>query len=147
MAGRRGEMSAAMIAALAFTVALLVTTTYFILGSIPLLVLKHDTPLDARFVRSFFNIYYVAAVVTATATSISYSFAGRPALATGAAALALIAIVLRKKVIPKMALLGDQIQSNDMDAISGFRRTHVTAILINIVQLAAIVWSLTALNR
>jgi len=33
-----------MIAALAFTVALLVTTTYFILGSIPLLVLKHDTP-------------------------------------------------------------------------------------------------------
>jgi hypothetical protein len=140
-------MSAAMIAALAFTVALLVTTTYFILGSIPLLVLKHDTPLDARFVRSFFNIYYVAAVVTATATSISYSFAGRPALATGAAALALIAIVLRKKVIPKMALLGDQIQSNDMDAISGFRRTHVTAILINIVQLAAIVWSLTALNR
>jgi hypothetical protein len=140
-------MSAAMIAALAFTVALLVTTTYFILGSIPLLVLKHDTPLDARFVRSFFNIYYVAAVVTATATSISYSFAGRPALATGAAALALIAIVLRKNVIPKMALLGDQIQSNDMDAISGFRRTHVTAILINIVQLAAIVWSLTALNR
>ncbi len=57
-------MSAAMISALFFTVALLVTTTYFILGSIPLLVLKHDTPLDARFVRGFFDIYYVAAVVT-----------------------------------------------------------------------------------
>ena len=90
-------MSAAMIAALFFTVALLVTTTYFILGSIPLLVLKHDTPLDAHFVRGFFNIYYRAAVVTAGATSISYAFAGRPALATGAAALALLAVFLRKQ--------------------------------------------------
>jgi hypothetical protein len=31
-----------------------------------------------------------------------------------------------------------------MHAIPGFRRTHVTAIVINIAQLVAIVWSLTA---
>jgi hypothetical protein len=140
-------MSAAMFAALGFTVALLVTTAYFIMGSIPLLILKHDTPLDARFVRGFFNIYYVAAFTTATATAISYAIAGRAGLAAGAAALALIAIVLRKKVIPKMDALGEQIQSNYMDAIPGFRRTHITAILINIAQLAAIVWSLIALSR
>lgn len=135
-----------MIIALFFTVALLVTTAYFILGSIPLLVLKHDTPLDARFVRGFFNIYYIAAVITASATSISYAFAGYPALAAGAAALALMAAVLRKKVIPKMDSLGTRIQSNYMDAIPGFRRTHITAILINVVQLVAIVWSLTTLG-
>ena len=140
-------MTPAMFAALAFTVALLVTTAYFIMGSIPLLILKHDTPLDARFVRGFFNIYYVAAFTTATATAISYAIAGRAGLAAGAAALALIAIVLRKKVIPKMDALGEQIQSNYMDAIPGFRRTHITAILINIAQLAAIVWSLVALSR
>lgn len=139
-------MSAAMIAALIFTVALLVTTAYFIMGSIPLLVLQHDTPLDARFVRSFFNLYYRAAIVTAGATSISYAFAGRAALAAGAAGLALLAVILRKKVIPKMDALGAQIQSNYMDAISGFRRTHITAIAINIVQLVAIVWSLTTLR-
>ncbi len=139
-------MSAAMIAALFFTVALLVTTAYFIMGSVPLLVLRHDTPLDAGFVRGFFNIYYVATLITATATSISYAFAGRPALATGAAALALMAVILRKKVIPTMDSLGAQIQSNGMDAIPGFRKTHLTAILINIVQFAAIVWSLTALS-
>ena len=139
-------MSAAMIAALFFTVALLVTTAYFIMGSIPLLVLRHDTPLDAGFVRGFFNIYYVATLITATATSISYAFAGRPALATGAAALALMAVILRKKVIPTMDSLGAQIQSNGMDAIPGFRKTHLTAILINIVQFAAIVWSLSALS-
>ena len=139
-------MSLAMIVALFFTLALLVTTAYFIMGSIPLLVLKHDTPLDARFVRGFFNIYYVAAVATASATSISFAFAGRLALASGAAALALLAAVLRKKVIPKMDALGAQIQSNYMDAIPGFRRTHITAIAINVLQLVAIVWSLTTLR-
>jgi hypothetical protein len=136
-------MPGAMIAALFFTVALLVTTTYFILGSIPLLVLKHDTPLDARFVRGFFNIYYRAAIVTASATAISYALAGRPALAAGAAGLAMLAVVLRKKVIPKMDALGAEIQSRPMDAIPGFRKTHLAAIAINIGQLAAIVWSLT----
>lgn len=137
-------MPAAMIAALFFTVTLLMTTAYFILGSIPLLVLKHDTPLDARFVRGFFNIYYVGALITASATSISYAFAGRPDLAAGAAVLALLAIALRRMIIPKMQQLGDQIQSVGMDAIPGFRKTHVTAIAINVGQLAAIVWSLTA---
>lgn len=136
-------MSAAMIAALFFTVALLVTTMYFILGSIPLLTLKHDTPMDARFVRTFFNIYYRAAVVTAGATSICYALAQRPALAIGAAALALLALALRRNIIPKMEALGTQIQSN-AEAIPGFRRTHVIAIVINVVQLVAIVWSLAA---
>lgn len=140
-------MSASMFAALFFTVALLVTTAYFIMGSIPLLVLKHDTPLDARFVRGFFNTYYVTAFVTATATSISFASAGRPGLAAGAAALALVAIALRKKIIPKMDSLGAQIQSDYMNAIPGFRRTHITAILINVTQLVAIVWSLVTWSQ
>jgi hypothetical protein len=95
-------------------------------------------------VRGFFNVYYNGAVFTAGATSICYAFAGRAGLAAGAAALAVLAIVLRKQVIPKMDALGAQIQLNYMDAIPGFRRTHVTAIAINIAQLAVIVWSLTA---
>lgn len=140
-------MSAAMFAALFFTVALLVTTAYFLMGSLPLLVLKHDTPLDARFVRGFFNLYYVTAFATATATAISFVFAGRPGIAAGAAALALIAFVLRKKIIPKMDALGTQIQSNYMEAIPGFRRTHITAILINLAQLVAIVWTLISLSK
>jgi hypothetical protein len=139
-------MPAAMITALFFTVVLLVVTGYFILGSIPLLVLKHDTPLDARFVRGFFNVYYKGAVLSAAATAISYGVASRPLLAAGAAGLAVLAIVLRRMIIPKMDALGTDIQANPMDAIPGFRRTHVTAILINIVQLGVIVWGLTTLR-
>ena len=93
-------MSAALIAALFFTVALLVTTAYFIMGSLPLLILKHDTPVDSGFVRGFFNTYYLAAMFTAGATSVRYAFAASPIFAAGAAALALLAAILRRKVIP-----------------------------------------------
>jgi hypothetical protein len=124
----------------------MVTTAYFIMGSIPLLTLKHDTPMDARFVRGFFNIYYIAAFVTATATALSFALAGRPWVAAGAAVLALLAVVLRRQLIPKMDLLGAQIGASDMDAIPGFRRTHAAAILINLAQLVAIVWCLIAVS-
>lgn len=140
-------MSGAMFIALCFTVALLVTTAYFIMGSIPLLVLKHDTPLDASFVRGFFNLYYRAACIAASATAISFAFAGRFGLAAGGAGLAALAIVLRQRVIPKMDALSARMQSNYMDAIPGFRKTHITAILINIVQLGVIVWTLIAFSR
>ncbi len=135
-------MSAALITAMFFTVALLVTTAYFIMGSIPLLFLKHDTPLDARFVRGFFHVYYVCAFATASATAISFALAGHPDIAFGAALLAAIAVVVRNKNIPNMDALGAQIQSNYMDAIPGFRRTHTIAILINLLQLTVIVWGL-----
>jgi len=137
-------MSAALIAALFFTVALLVTTAYFIMGSVPLLVLKHDTPLDSRFVRGFFDIYYRAAMVTASAAAVSYAFAGMLVVSVGAAALALLATLLRRKIIPAMDALGAQIQRDETAAIRGFRRTHVSAILINLVQLVLIVWCLIA---
>lgn len=86
-------MSAAPIAALFFTVVMLVTTAYFLMGSVPLLILKHGTPLDARFVRDFFDTFYRAAMVTASATAVSYVLAGRLILAGGATALALLAVL------------------------------------------------------
>lgn len=140
-------MSAALIAALFFTVALLVTHAYFLLGSVPLLVLKHDTPMDARFVRGFFNTYYLAAMVTAGATAVSLALAGRLALAAGSAALALLATLLRRKVIPTMDSLRDQFEASGASAIPAFRRMHVAAILANLAQLVLIVWSLIAASR
>lgn len=140
-------MSAALIAALVFTVALMVTTAYFLLGSLPLLVLKHDTPLDARFVRGFFNTYYLAAMFTAGATALSLAWAGWLAFAAGAAALALLATVLRRKLIPEMDALRAQMQDGGITAIPAFRRIHMGAILVTLAQLVAIVWCLIAASR
>jgi hypothetical protein len=127
-----------------FTVALLVVTAYFLLGSVPLLVLKHDTPLDSRFVRGFFNTYYLAAMFTAGATALSYAVAGRLDLAAGAASLALVAALLRSRIIPRMDALRSEIERSGTDAIPGFRRLHTTAIAVNLAQLVLIVWSLVA---
>jgi hypothetical protein len=139
-------MPAALIAALFFTVALLVTTAYFLLGSVPLLVLKHDTPLDARFVRGFFNTYYLGAMATAGAAAVSYALAGNPGFAAGAAALAVLATILRRRVIGKMDVLRVEMQASGADAIPRFRRTHVFAILVNLLQLVLIVWTLISFS-
>ena len=139
-------MPAALIAALVFTVALLVVTGYFIMGSVPLLILKHDTPTDGRFVRAFFNNYYLAAMGTAAATALSYAVAGRAVLAAGAAALAALAFLLRLKVIPRMDTLRARIEVSEPSAISSFRRIHLAAIVINVAQLALIVGALIAMS-
>ncbi|MFL6692952.1 MAG: hypothetical protein ACJ8GO_08335 [Ramlibacter sp.] len=139
-------MPATLIAALCFTVALLVTTAYFLMGSVPLLVLKHDTPLDSGFVRGFFNIHYLVMMVTASATAASYALAGWPVLSAGAAALALLAAFLRRKVIPKMDSLRAEIQVDAKTVIPAFRRIHVAAILVNVAELVLIVWALITVS-
>jgi hypothetical protein len=139
-------MTAALLLALFFTVALLAITAYFIMGSLPLLILKHDTPMDSRFVRGFFNTYYRAATIAAGGAAISYALAGRASFAVGAAALGLLAFVLRRLVIPKMDALRARMQSDETAAIPGFRRMHVTAILANLLQLVVTVGSLVAIS-
>ncbi len=135
-------MSTALIVALIFTVAMICTTAYFFLGSVPLLVLKHDTPKDAHFVRVFFGTYYTGAKWTAAATAIGFAVAGRYWLAAGAAALALLAHGLRKNVLPRMEVVDARIQAGDAQAIRDFRKIHVTALGINVLQLIVMVGSL-----
>ena len=128
--------------ALFFTVALLVVTAYFLLGSVPLLILKHDNPMDSKFIRSFYLTYYKIALFVATAATASFAIAGRPAFAAGAATIAIVTWVLRRRFIPMMDELGTQIRSEDLIAIPAFRKIHKSAILINLTQLMAILGSL-----
>lgn len=133
-------------AALFFTVALLVTTAYFLMGGLPLLILKHDTPLDSRFVRGFFNVYFLAAMATAAGTAVSYAFLGRPAFAAGALALGLAAAVLRKYILPALDRLRLQIAADDAQAVAQFQKFHGMLLLSNLLQLVLLVWSLTKLS-
>jgi hypothetical protein len=129
-------------AALFFTVALLMVTAYFFLGSVPLLILKHDTVVDAKFIRSFYLTYYRIALVVAIGATASYAVSGRLGFAMGAAGIGIVTWVLRKKFIPKMALLETQIQTDEASAIAAFRKIHKSAIAINLVQLVGILGSL-----
>ena len=140
-------MSAPLIIALIATVALFATTAYFLFGSVPLLVLRHDTPMDARFVRGFFNTYYRTVAGAAGVAAIGYAISGRLPIGAGAAALAILAIVLRHLFIPKMEALGAEMQEAGASAISRFRRIHIAAIAINFLQLVSIVATLILATR
>lgn len=133
-------------AALFFTVALLVTTAYFLMGGLPLLTLQHDTPMDARFIRSFFEWYYRGAFITALGASISYAFCGRPAFALGTAAVAGLVVVLRAKLSAAMAQLDEQIQNGQALAIRRFRQVHSAALAMNLAQLIVLVWGVTQIS-
>lgn len=139
-------MPYAIYGAFVFTVALLVTTAYFLLGGLPLLVLKHDVPVDARFIRSFFNVYYHAAFWTALGAGLSYALWGRPAFALGAAAIAVLASLLRRHLLAAMQALGERIEASDAGAIGRFRRVHAAALSVNVLQLVVIVWGLLQLS-
>ena len=131
-------MTVAVYGAFLFTVALLVATAYFLMGGLPLLILKHDVSLDARFIRGFFNLYYRLAVAFSLLACLSYAAWGKPVFATGAAAIAAMSWTLRKVLLRIMEQLGSQIEMGDIAAVARFRRVHGLALLINLVQLVEI---------
>lgn len=127
------------------TVALLVVTAYFLLGSIPLLTLKHDNPVDSRFIRTFYLTYYRLALVAAIAATVTYAMASRPGFAAGAAGIVVLTWALRRRIIPRMDALGERAHADADTAIPAFRAIHKQAILINLGQLVGILASLGAL--
>jgi hypothetical protein len=139
-------VSSAFYAAIFFTVVLLVTTAYFLMGGLPLLVLKHDTPVDARFIRGFFNLYYRAVFIAAAGAAASFALCGRAGHALGVTAISLVVFVLRRRLIPAMDRLGEQIQTGQFNAVEKFRRIHTTALFANLLQLVALVWGLTRIS-
>jgi hypothetical protein len=128
--------------ALFFTVALLAVTAYFLLGSIPLLTLQHDNPVDSRFIRSFYITYFRIAFMVAIATATSYFLAARVGFALGAAVIAVLTWVLRRHFITQMDHIADQIQADKTEAIPAFQKLHKSAIAINTTQLMTILCSL-----
>lgn len=131
-----------MLAALLSTIPLLMCMGYFFMGSLPLLVLKHDTPMDSRFIRGFFNTYYIAVVCTATVATISYALVGHLAFSAGMGAITALALFLRKAVLSHMDGLRIRIESGDATAATDFRHIHIAGMAINFVQLAALIWVL-----
>ena len=129
-----------------FTVAMLAVTTYFLFGSIPLLILKHDNSMDSKFIRAFYMTYFKFAIVVSTAAALSYFVAVRPVLAMVASAIATLTLILRFKFIPKMDQFGSDIrENNNLMAIPEFRKIHKTAISLNFAQLVTVLTSLNFL--
>lgn len=139
-------MTPAAYGALFFTVALLGTTAYFLMGGLPLLILKHDVPLDARFIRSFFTLYYRLAFWTSIGASLSFALWGRLGFALGAVFITAATVLLRKHLLGAMLRLDEQVQAGLQGAVGNFRRVHALALSVNAVVVILIVWGLMRLS-
>ena len=135
-----------LIVALISTVLLLVWMGFFMMGSLPLLILKHDTPLDARFIRGLFQVYYTAIMATGAVGALSAALAGRPAIALGLGAVAALGFAGRRWLISRMDLVRDTMTADDRAAIRRFRRLHVGGMVANIVLLAAFCVAMTRVS-
>lgn len=125
-----------LIAALIATVLMLVWMGFFMLGSLPLLILKHDTPVDARFIRGLFNVYYTAVMLTASAGALGYALYGRRDIALTVGAIALLAFAGRRWIVGHMDALRGTMTPEDAAGIRRFRRLHITGMLLNVLVLA-----------
>lgn len=134
------------ILALFSTVLALVCMGYFMLGSLPLLVLEHDTPLDSRFIRGMFNLYYKALPVLAAFGAVSYALARQPWFAAGMATILGLTLVARRIVLGAMDAVRANLTASDAEAIARFRRIHMGGMALNAAQLLALGVGLTQLR-
>src|SRR4051794_23198051 len=123
------------VAPLAAIVLLLVWMGFFMLGSLPLMILKHDTPLDARVIRGLFDVYYKAVMVVAAAGTLTHALAGRQATTAALAAVGTIAFMSRRSILSRMDRLRLTMTPNDAAGIRRFRRLHVLGMVLNVAQL------------
>ena len=130
------------VAPFATIVILLVWMGFFMLGSLPLMILKHDTPLDARFIRGLFDVYYKAVMVVAAAGTLAHALAQRPVTAVAMAVVGVVAFWSRRVILSRMDTLRITMTATDTAGIRQFRKLHVTGMSLNLVQLLAICFGL-----
>lgn len=135
-----------LILALISAVVLLVWMGFFMMGSLPLLVLKHDAPADSRVIRGLFDLYYRAIMATGIVGAGSAALAGRAEAALALAAVAAIGFAGRRWVIARMDLLRSTMTAEDSCAIRKFRRLHIGGMLVNVLVLAAFCFGLTRVS-
>ena len=113
------------------TVAMLISMGFFFLGSLPLLVLKHDKPMDARFIRCVFNTHYVATLGIATIATVGRAQSGQTAMAAFMALVGAIALTGRLKIVQRMDALRTERRATGAMQVPAFRRLHNTGMVVN----------------
>jgi hypothetical protein len=135
-----------LIVALISAVVLLVWMGFFMMGSLPLLILKHDTPLDSHFIRGLFNVYYVAIMVTAAVGALSCALGRRPTLALALSCVAGLGFAGRYWLVSRMDTVRSTMTAEDTSAIGQFRRLHIAGMLLNVALLAVFCFGLTQVS-
>ena len=113
-------------------VCLLAWMFFFTVSSLPLFVLKHDEPTDARFIHGFFDVHYLGLMCIAAVGTLSSAVSNRRLMTVAMACIAIIGFTARRRIVARMNALRGTMTATDVVAIRKFRRLHVTGIAINI---------------
>ena len=130
----------------AFTVLLLFWMGFFTLGSLPLMILKHDTLLDARFIRGLFDVYYKAVMTVSACGAAAYVAAEHPLSAAAMCVVFLIAFGSRRVIVRRMDTLRARTEPMEPPAVRNFRRLHVAGMAMNVSQLVFICFAMAKMG-
>jgi hypothetical protein len=125
------------------TVFLLMSLGFFVLGATPLLILKHDVPMDSRVIRQVFHYCYRLVSVMALVASAGYALAGQPVLSACLACVAVLALAVRRWMLARMDALRITMHDGDTMAIRRFRKLHTAGIGLNLSLLVVVGWAMT----
>ncbi|MBK6850318.1 MAG: hypothetical protein IPG93_01580 [Burkholderiales bacterium] len=128
------------------TIPLLFWMGISVMGAVGLLVLKHNSPSDARFVRGLFNVTYVAVIALALVGALVNAYASYWDSVARLLALAGCDALVRRWLLGRMdrlRLLGQPQESFDKH---GFRRLHLVGIAVNAGQVIVPVLGLMRLH-
>ncbi len=120
------------IIALVSYVALLGWMAYFIVGGLPLLILKHEHHVDARFVRGFFDVHYLVLVSIAMIGALSSALSERILMALAIGAIGLIGFTARHLLLARMDQLRSSMTALDAMAKKQFRKLQLTGIILTL---------------
>ena len=115
---------------------------YFLLGGLPLLILKYDDPSDSRLVRGFFDVHYKALMTIAVFGALSAAFSDRRLLAVAIGCIVVAGFTARRVIVSRMDQLRKTMSATDAAAIRSFRRLHINGMVLNVFLLAGFVSAL-----
>lgn len=123
------------------TVILLLPMACFFLSSPTFLLVGLEVPEVTQLLRGMFNGYFLAMSVTGSVAAVMYVVAGRPVFAAAAIAAAIFAVAARRWFLPRMDAELQMRDAGVAAAVPRLRALHVKGMLINAIQLAAVVAS------
>ena len=132
--------------ALVSTVLLLMTLGFSVLGTTPLLVLKHVQPMDSRVIRQVFHYCYRLIAVVAIAACIGNALVDHQDVSFCAGTIAILVLALHHWILISMDALRVTMHDGDTQAVSNFRQLHAIGVFMNIALFSVAIWAITQIK-
>lgn len=113
----------------------------FLLSSAAFLLVGLEIPEVTQLLRGLFNGYFLVMAIAGAVATVVFAMAGYPAFAVGAFAIAAFAIWARRWFLHHIDAGLQAREAGISSAVRQLRVLHVKGMLINAVQLAAVVAS------